>query len=92
MYQDDLSIQIRLARAGLVSEEADYIGFVAQAASLERQALELDIQARLTNNCALLEQAECLRSQSRAILFEDLPTLKAGIDARRQILGVSGEK
>jgi hypothetical protein len=85
MYQNaDL---VRLACAGLATEEADYLNLVLEAARLESQALDLDVDARQYNNPAYLVQAEALRSQSRAIL-DDLPVLKAGIDARRQILGV----
>ncbi len=80
---------VRLVRAGLSCEEAQYIDWVSQAASLERQALALDMEAHRTHDPVFIVQAEALRAQSRAIL-DDLTVLKAGIDAKRQILGVTG--
>ena len=83
----DADLSVRLTLAVLSREEEEYLALVLEAAKLESRALDFDVDARVYNDPSCLTQAEALRGQSRAIL-DGLPTLKAGIDARRQILGV----
>jgi hypothetical protein len=81
---------MKLAHAVLSREEEEYLALVLEAARLENQALDLAVDARLYDDPARLKHAAALHSQSRALL-DDLQVKKAGIDARREILGIISE-